>query len=566
MSNIGNYEERYKTFDWSQAKEHLGFKEGDFLNIGYYCSDRICEQGKADKLALIWEGSDGTIKRYTFADIRVLSNTYAKFLKDLGVEKGDRVCIFMDRIPDLYISLLGILKLGAIAQPLFSAFGPESLITRLANAETKVVLTTRKHVSKVRKIKADLPALKHIVIVEGEPKKMGEGEMLFNLEAAEKVEEFTSFAADLETPSLLHYTSGTTGQPKGALHVHASIFAQAITTRWVLDLNDSDIYWCTADPGWVTGTSYGIIGPWSLGITQVVLDAGFIPDRWYKFIQDHKVTVWYSAPTAIRMLMKQGEEIVKKYDLSSLRYLASVGEPLNAEAVHWSRKAYGLPFYDTFWQTETGSIVISNYPGMEIKPGSMGKPFPGITATVLDLKTHEPVAEPGKVGLIALKPGWPSMFRQYWRNEEVYKSKFDKGWYICGDRASIDTDGYFWFVGRDDDVINTGGHLVGPFEIESALLEHPAVAESAAVGKPDEVNMEVVKAFVALKPGHEPSDDLELSIMNFIRKRLSPLAMPQEIEFVSSLPKTRSGKIMRRVLRAKEWGESIGDISTLEND
>jgi acetyl-CoA synthetase len=266
------------------------------------------------------------------------------------------------------------------------------------------------------------------------------------------------------------------------------------------------------------------------------------------------------------MLMKQGEEIVKKYDLSSLRYLASVGEPLNAEAVHWSRKAYGLPFYDTFWQTETGSIVISNYPGMEIKPGSMGKPFPGITATVLDLKTHEPVAEPGKVGLIALKPGWPSMFRQYWRNEEVYKSKFDKDWYICGDRASIDTDGYFWFVGRDDDVINTGGHLVGPFEIESALLEHPAVAESAAVGKPDEVNMEVVKAFVALKPGHEPSDDLELEIMNFIRKRLSPLAMPQEIEFVSSLPKTRSGKIMRRVLRAKEWGEPIGDLSTLEND
>ncbi|TET21936.1 MAG: acetate--CoA ligase [Candidatus Stahlbacteria bacterium] len=566
MSNIGNYEERYKNFDWAQAQEHLGYKEGDFLNIGYYCSDRICDQGKADKLALIWEGSDGTVKKYTFNDIRVLSNTYAKFLKDSGIEKGDRVCIFMDRIPDLYISLLGILKIGAIAQPLFSAFGPESLITRLANAETKAVLTTRKHVSKVRKIKSDLPALEHVIIVDGEPKKKVPGEIVFELEKAEPVEEFESFAADLETPSILHYTSGTTGQPKGALHVHSSIFAQAVTTRWVLDLADSDIYWCTADPGWVTGTSYGIIGPWSLGITQVVLDAGFIPDRWYKFIQDHKVTVWYSAPTAIRMLMKQGEEIVKKYDLSSLRYLASVGEPLNAEAVHWSREAYGLPFNDNFWQTETGSIVISNYPGMEIKPGSMGRPFPGITATVLDLKTHEPITEPGKVGLIALKPGWPSMFRAYWRNEEVYKSKFDKGWYICGDRASIDKDGYFWFVGRDDDVINTGGHLVGPFEIESALLEHPAVAESAAVGKPDEVNMEVVKAFVALKPGFEPSDDLELNIMNFIRKRLSPLAMPQEIEFVSSLPKTRSGKIMRRVLRAQEWGEEVGDISTLEDD
>lgn len=566
MSNIGNYEERYKNFDWAQAQEHLEYKKGDFLNIGYYCSDRICDQGKADKLALIWEGMDGTVKRYTFNDLRVLSNTYAKFLKDLGIEKGDRVCIFMDRIPDLYISLLGILKIGAIAQPLFSAFGPESLITRLANAETKAVLTTRKHVFKVRKIKADLPALEHVIIVDGEPKKKVPGEIVFELKKAEPVEEFESFAADLETPSILHYTSGTTGQPKGALHVHSAIFAQAITTHWVLDLADSDIYWCTADPGWVTGTSYGIIGPWSLGITQVVLDAGFIPDRWYKFIQDHKITVWYSAPTAIRMLMKQGTEIIKRYDLSSLRHLCSVGEPLNAEAVHWSRKAYGLPFNDNFWQTETGSIVISNYPGMEIKPGSMGKPFPGIEATVLDLRTHEPITEPGKVGLIALKPGWPSMFRQYWRNQEVYKSKFDKGWYICGDRASIDKDGYFWFVGRDDDVINTGGHLVGPFEIESALLEHPAVAESAAVGKPDEVNMEVVKAFVALKPGFEPSDDLELSIMNFIRKRLSPLAMPQEIEFVSSLPKTRSGKIMRRVLRAKEWGEEVGDISTLESD
>jgi len=566
MSNIGNYEERYKTFDWSQAKELLGYADGDFLNIGYFCSDRICKQGKADKPALVWEGMDGTVKRYTFNDIRVLSNTYAQYLKDLGVEPGDRVCLFMDKIPDLYISFLGILKLGAIAQPLFSAFGPDSLFPRLSNAETKVVLTTKKHVSKVRKIAAELPALQKVVIVEGEPKRLEDWEVLFNLEDADRVEEFESFAADEETPSILHYTSGTTGQPKGALHVHSSIFAQSITARWVLDLVDDDIYWCTADPGWVTGTSYGIIGPWSLGVTQVVLDAGFTAERWYKFIADHKVTVWYSAPTAIRMLMKQGTEVVKRFDLSSLRHLCSVGEPLNAEAVHWSREAYGLPFHDTFWQTETGAMVITNFPGMEIKPGSMGKPFPGITATVLDLETHEPITQPGKVGLIALKPGWPSMFRTYWKNKEVYDSKFIKGWYVCGDRASIDADGYFWFVGRDDDVINTGGHLVGPFEIESALLEHPAVAESAAVGKPDEVNMEVVKAFVALKPGYEPSDELELDIMNFIRKKLSPLAMPQEIEFVSSLPKTRSGKILRRVLRAKEWGEEVGDLSTLEND
>jgi acetyl-CoA synthetase len=566
MSNIGNYEEKYKSFDWSQAREILGYKEGDFINIGHYCSDRICDQGKGDKLALIWETMDGTVKRYTFNDIRILSNTYAEYLKSLGVEPGDRVCLFMDKIPDLYISFLGILKLGAIAQPLFSAFGPESLVTRLENAETKVVLTTKKHAFKLRKIAADLPALEKVVIVEGEPKKMEDYEVLFNLESTDKVESFESFAADLESPSVLHYTSGTTGQPKGALHVHSSIFAQHVTAKWVLDLADDDIYWCTADPGWVTGTSYGIIGPWSLGVTQVVLDAGFTAERWYKFIADHKVTVWYSAPTAIRMLMKQGTEVVKKFDMSSLRHLCSVGEPLNAEAVIWSEEAYGLPFHDTFWQTETGAMVITNYPGMEIKPGSMGKPFPGIEATVLDLETHEPITEPGKVGLIALKPGWPSMFRTYWKKKDVYDSKFVKGWYVCGDRSSIDADGYYWFVGRDDDVINTGGHLVGPFEIESALLEHPAVAESAAVGKPDEINMEVVKAFVALKPGNEPSDDLELSIMNFIRKKLSPLAMPQEIEFVKSLPKTRSGKIMRRVLRAKEWGEEIGDTSTLVDD
>jgi acetyl-CoA synthetase len=316
----------------------------------------------------------------------------------------------------------------------------------------------------------------------------------------------------------------------------------------------------------VTGTSYGIIGAWANGVTQVVLDAGFSARAWYAFIARHKVTVWYSAPTAIRLLMREGLEPVQQHDLSSLRHLVSVGEPLNAEAVIWSGKALGKMFHDSFWQTETGAIVITNFPGMKIKPGSMGKPFPGIVAAVLDPRSFEPLTRSGTVGLIGLRPGWPSMMRAYWSNPQVYERKFQNGWYICGDRASIDDDGYFWFVGRDDDVINTAGHLVGPFEIESALLEHPAVAESAAVGKPDPINMEVVKAFIALKPGFLKSDDLTMEIMNFIRKRLSPLAMPQEIEFVEALPKTRSGKIMRRMLRAKEWGEEIGDTSTLEQD
>jgi acetyl-CoA synthetase len=567
MSNIGSYEERVKDFDWSVAKKELGYKEGDPVNIGYYCSDRNCELGLGKKLALIWESFSGEVKKFTFEDLKMHSNTFAHLLTEkLGLKDGERIVIFMDKIPELYFSFLGILKMGGIAMPLFSAFGEESLLTRLQSSTASAVLTTKKLVPRIRKIKDKLPDLKHIVIMsEDESIPIKEREMAFSYTKAPRIETFDCYRSTPETPSVLHYTSGTTGQPKGALHVHNSIFSQSLTTKWVLDLTPDDIYWCTADPGWVTGTSYGIIGPWSLGITQVVLDAGFVPDKWYELIQKHRITVWYSAPTAIRMLMKAGNEIIKKYGLSSLRHLCSVGEPLNPEAVIWSEEVYGLPFHDTWWQTETGCILVSNYPAMEIKPGSMGKPFPGVTAAVLD---HEfkPINERNKPGLLALRPPWPSIFREYWKNPTVYESKFKNGWYITGDRSSIDEDGYFWFMGRDDDVINTAGHLVGPFEIESALLEHEAVAESAAVGKPDPINMEVVKAFVALKHGYEANADLELSIMNFIRKKLSSIAMPQEIEFVDSLPKTRSGKIMRRVLRAQERGEPVGDLSTLEND
>jgi len=566
MSNIGSYEERYKNFDWQQSVEELEYGKGGLYNIGYFCSDRICEKGFGERLAFIWEGFTGETKKFTYDDIRTYSNCFAKFLQDIGLKPGDRVCIFMDRIPELYISFIGILKTGCIAQPLFSAFGEGALFTRLDDARTMAILTTKKHVLKVRRIREKLPALTKVVVVDADEQSIKGNEIAFGIEKMPKIEKFDIYKANPETPSVLHYTSGTTGKPKGALHVHSSIIAQYITTKWVLDIRPDDIYWCTADPGWVTGTSYGVIGPWSNGNTQAVLDTGFNADRWYGFIEKHKVTVWYSAPTAIRLLMKEGLDAVKKHDLSSLRHLISVGEPLNAEAVIWSEKVFGKPFHDSYWQTETGSIVITNFPGMKIKPGSMGKPFPGIVATVVDPKTFKPISKEGTVGLIALKPGWPSMFRTYWNNKETYDNKFKNGWYICGDRSSIDNEGYFWFVGRDDDVINTAGHLVGPFEIESVLLEHHAVAESAVVGKPDPVNMEVVKAFIALKPGFKPSDDLEMDIMNFIRKKLSPLAMPQEIEFVESLPKTRSGKLMRRLLRAKEWGEEIGDTSTLEND
>lgn len=567
MSNIGSYEKGIKNFDWSISEKELDYKDGNTINIAWYCSDRICQMGKADKLALIYEGFGGVEKEYTFNDIRLAGNTIGAFLRNLGIVQEDRVCLFMDRIPELYLSFLGVLKIGAIVQPLFSAFGEESLFVRLENAQTRVIITQRKHLAKIRKILDKLPSLEHIIIVDHkESKSLQKNEVPFNLEDATPVEDFEIFPTKANSPSVLHYTSGTTGQPKGVRHVHYSLISQYLTTKWILDLQDNDIYWCTADPGWVTGTSYGIIGPWSLGITQCVLNSGFSAETWYKFIEKQRITVWYSAPTAIRSLMKAGDEIVGKFDLSCLRHLASVGEPLNAEAIVWSEKVFNKQFLDTYWQTETGSMMITNFPDMEIKPGSMGKAFPGIEAALLDPKTFEPFDEPGRIGLIAFKPGWPAMMTTYWNNNEKFEEKFKNGWYLSGDRSSIDKDGYFWFTGRDDDVINTGGHLVSPFEVESALLEHEAVSESAVVAKPDEVNMEVVKAFITLKPGYEPSDELELKIMNFIRKKLSPLAMPQDIEYMDSLPKTRSGKIMRRILHAKEWGEEIGDVSTLENE
>ena len=560
------YEERAAGFDWSIAERELGYVRGEPINIGWHCSDRICAMGSGQKRALVWEDHRGQQKIYTFDELRVRSNVVAAFLRRLAVVPGERVCLFLDRVPELYIGFLGILKMGAIAQPLFSAFAEDSLWTRLSDATTSAIITQRRHVGKVRRVRGRLPSLRCVIVVDADGFALEAGEAALALDREPAVERLALYPSTGETPSVLHYTSGTTGQPKGAQHVHGSIVSQYLTSKWALDLQPDDVYWCNADPGWVTGTSYGIIGPWSNGITQAVLDAGFNAERWYRFLERYRVTVWYSAPTAIRLLMRDGIGLVRRFDLTSLRHLASVGEPLNPEAVIWSRDAFGTPFHDTFWQTETGGIVIANLPGMPIKPGSMGRPFPGIDATVLDAKALQPIAEPGRVGVIALRRGWPSMIRSYWNNAAGYSAKFAGDWYLTGDRASVDADGYFWFVGRDDDVINTGGHLVGPFEIESALLEHPAVAESAAVATPDAVNMEVVKAFVLLKPGFAAGPELELDIMNTVRRRLSPLAMPQSIAFVPSLPRTRSGKIVRRILRAQEFGEEVGDVSTLMED
>jgi acetyl-CoA synthetase len=370
-----------------------------------------------------------------------------------------------------------------------------------------------------------------------------------------------------DTPALLHFTSGTTGRPKGAMHAHGAILAQYASSRLVLDLRPEDRFWCTADPGWVTGTVYGILGPLSVGSTLIADAEPFDALRWYRLLEAERVSVWYTAPTAVRMLMRAGDEHARGHDLSALRLAASVGEPLNPEAVVWGREVLGRPFHDTWWQTETGAIMIANYPSMDIRPGSMGRPLPGVEAAVVRRRdTHiEPVCEPDVEGELALRAGWPSMHRAYLGQPERYAACFADGWYLTGDRARRDADGYFWFVGRGDDLIKTSGHLIGPFEVESVLMEHPGVAEAGVIGRPDPIAGQIVKAFVALKPDYQDGEALRRALLAHARRRLGAAVAPKEIEVRERLPKTRSGKIMRRLLRAQETGEPVGDLSTLDD-
>ncbi len=562
--NLWDYDAARAEITWEQIRSELDGTPGGGLNKAYECLDRHLKTERRDKVAMLWEGKNGEQETYTFADMVKGANKAANGLRSLGVEKGDRVFIFLERLPECYFTFFGTLKLGAITGPLFSAFGPDAVKDRLEDSAAKVLVTSPDLWERIKEIRIDLPHLEQVVLVtRRHAGAAGNGVVLWDDVIANQSEAFETLDTDPEDWSVMHYTSGTTGKPKGAAHVHNAIIGQYATGKFVLDLHDDDIYWCTADPGWVTGTSYGMLAPWSNGVTSLIYEGGFSANNWYNLIAKYKVTVWYTAPTAIRMLMKAGDEVPKKHDLSSLRYTMSVGEPLNPEAVVWSEKALGLPFHDNWWQTETGAIMIANYPVMEIRPGSMGRPFPGIHPAIIDDGGNE--VPPGDEGDIAVKPGWPSMFRTYWHREEMYDSRFQNGWYITGDRGRMDSDGYFWFVGRADDVINTAGHLVGPFEVESALIEHPAVAEAGVIGKPDPVAMEIVKAFVALKDGYEPTPELRRELTRFAREKLGPGVAPREIDFIDSLPKTRSGKIMRRLLKARELGLPEGDTSTLED-
>ncbi len=509
----------------------------------------------------LYYSDDRRDEQYTYHDMKLQSNRFGNVLRKLGVGKGDRVFIFMPRTPELYFALLGSIKIGAIVGPLFEAFMETAVRDRLEDSEAVAIVTTPSQLSRVPV--DQLPNLKHVILV-GQDLQLGEGQVDFHKEMAAASEELELEWVDREDGLLIHYTSGSTGKPKGVYHVHNAMIQHYYTGRVVLDLQEQDVYWCTADPGWVTGTSYGIFAPWLNGATNVIRGGRFSPQDWYNTIQRYKVSVWYSAPTAFRMLMGAGDEAVKQFDLSSLRHVLSVGEPLNPEVVRWGLKVYGQRIHDTWWMTETGAQLICNYPAMTIRPGSMGKPLPGIEAAIIDDAGNE--LPPYRMGNLAIKTPWPSMMRKIWKNPAKFEEYFRiAGWYISGDSAYMDADGYFWFQGRIDDVINTAGERVGPFEVESKLVEHPAVAEAGVIGKPDAMRGEIIKAFIALREGYTPSDELKADISKFVKEGLSAHAAPREIEFKDKLPKTRSGKIMRRVLKAWELNLPTGDLSTIED-
>ncbi|MCO8145495.1 acetate--CoA ligase [Rhodovulum tesquicola] len=552
-------------FTWDDARAMLAGLPGGKLNIAHEALDAHVAAGHGADPAMTWLGKDGARRAFTYADLAGQTARFAHVLRAHGLGVGDRVFGLMGREVELFVAALGTLKAGMVFSPLFSAFGPEPIRTRMEiGAANALVTTAAIYKRKIAEWWRDLPSLRLILIVGDDAP---EGCVALGPAMAAASDTFAPVPMDPEDTALIHFTSGTTGQPKGAVHVHGAVAWHAMTGRYALEMRAGTRYWCTADPGWVTGTSYGIIAPLVNRVHMLMDEGEFDLDRWYSTLQDERIEVWYTAPTAIRMMMRAGDAAAKPYDFSALRFLASVGEPLNPEAVVWGNRVFGRPFHDNWWQTETGGIVIANTQAMDIKPGSMGKPLPGQVAGIVE-RDGDGVREfgEGEIGELALRPGWPSMMRAYLHEQARYDKAFVGGWYLTGDLAMRDADGYFWFVGRADDLIKTSGHLIGPFEVESALIEHEAVAEAAVIGLPDETAGEVVRAYVCLNPGFEPSEEIEKSIRGHARRRLGPAVAPREVVFRKTLPKTRSGKTMRRLLKAREMGLPEGDISTLESD
>jgi len=557
---------------------------GGKTNIAYNALDRHIKTPKKDKLAYIWEGEPGEVKKITYHELYKEVNKFANALKGLGVKKGDRVAIYLPMIPELPVAMLACAKIGAVHSVVFSGFSARALQDRANDADAKVLVTADGFYRRGKIINLkdnadealkDAPSVENVIVVKraGNNININSGKDLWYHELLEgKSEECECEVMDSEDLLYILYTSGTTGKPKGVVHVHGGYaVGAAATLKYVFDLKDDDVWWCAADIGWVTGHSYIVYAPLILGATSVMYEGVPIhpdPDRLWKMIDKYGVTVFYTAPTTIRMFMKFGEEWVKKHNLETLRLLGTVGEPINPEAWMWYYKNIGhenCPVMDTWWQTETGMFMITPTPVTTLKPGSATKPFPGLQADVLN---DDGKSLSGKGGHLVIKTPWPAMLRTIYKNPEryikTYWGKFE-GVYLAGDVSRKDEDGYFWIQGREDDVLKVAGHRIGTAEVESALVAHNAVAESAVIGTPDALKGEAIVAFVTLKSGQIPSEEMKDALVKHVRNEIGPIATPSRIIFVPDLPKTRSGKIMRRVIKALAKNEDPGDISTLAN-
>ncbi len=571
-----------KVLEWNYpyAKWFVGAK----TNITYNCLDRHVKNGKRNKVAYISVDEDNNERKITYGELLELVSRIANGLKSLGVKKGDRVSIYMPNTIEAVACMLACARIGAIHSVVFAGFSEGALRLRIEDAKAKVVITASytkrrgKKIDLLATVQRAIDGLEFVekVVVWDRDKDVldGESKLFVSLDELIRISSphCEPEVMDAEDPLFILYTSGTTGKPKGVLHTTGGYMVGTYyTTKVVFDIKEDDIYWCTADIGWITGHSYIVYGPLAVGTTSLIVEgAPDYPDpgRWWSYVEKYRVNIFYTAPTAVRMFMKYGEEWPAKYDLSSLRILGSVGEPINPEAWHWYYKNIGREkcvIVDTWWQTETGMHMITTIPSYPAKPGKAGKPFFTIEALVVDKNGN--VLPPNTIGNLVIKSPWPSMLRTCWGEPERYEKYWNTipGYYLTGDLASYDEEGYIMILGRADDVLNVAGHRIGTMEVESALVDYPAVAEAAVIGKPHEIKGESIKAFVILKKGYEPSEKLIEEIKQHVRQVLGPIAVPDEIEFVEKLPKTRSGKIMRRVLKAQELGLPVGDISTLED-
>jgi acetyl-CoA synthetase len=571
---------------WSAVKE-LNYPYAKWfinaqLNITANCLDRNVNNHRRNKVALIWQGEKGRERIFTYQKLLSQVSRFANALKSIGIKKGDCVCIYMPLVPEQIISMLACARIGAVHNVVFGGFGAAALSMRIQDAKAKAVITADISIRRGKAIQlkgivdeaiVNSPTVEHVVVLRRRdpPVDLHERELDFYEMMKGMSDTCPPEVMDAEDPFFILYTSGSTGKPKGIVHTCGGYMVGTYyTSKYVFDIKDNDIFWCTADPGWITGHSYITYGPLAVGATVFISE--LTPDypdagSYWNLIEEQKVTIFYTAPTAIRMFMKMGEVWPNKYNLDSLRIIGSVGEPLNPEAFEWYYHVIGkdkIPILDTWWQTETGMHMITTMIGEPMRPGFAGKPIPGIEADVVDKDGNS--VKPGTGGLLVIKSPWPSMLRTVYNDDERYRKYWEtiKGVYTVGDLAVKGLDGYIMILGRSDDIIIVAGHNIGTAEVESALVSHHAVAEAAVIGKPDALKGNSIKAFVILRVGNQPSDNLKQDLLHHVRTTIGPIAMPHEIDFVDKLPKTRSGKIMRRVLKAKEMGIDPGDISTLE--